>query len=94
MPKRTAWLKERPGQDRCRQILEVCLAQRRTDTYGRRLRVFSLEELAGMSAAELAKVKASGWLVLPDLITPHAPPCECEDCEITRAQWRARARRD
>lgn len=47
-----------------------------------------------MSAAELARVRANGWLALPDLITPHAPPCACEDCETARADWRDRCDRD
>jgi hypothetical protein len=92
MAKHTAWRKPRPGQDR--NVFEICLAQRRQDTYGRRLRVFSLDELAGMSAAELAKVKAAGWLVLPDLITKHPPPCPCIDCETARAEWRERTDRE
>jgi hypothetical protein len=43
-----------------------------------------------MNANDLARVRANGWLVLPDLITPHAPPCSCEDCETARAVWRDR----
>ena len=85
MAKHTAWRKARPGQDR--NVFEICLAQRRQDTYGRRLRVFSLDELAGMNANDLARVRAAGWLVLPDLITKHPPPCSCEDCAAAREAW-------
>ena len=84
----------REGQDRNRDIFEVCLAQRRSDTYGRRLRVFSLNELSNMNANLLDKVRADGWLSLPDLQLPHTPPCECADCEQAKANWRERCGRD
>jgi hypothetical protein len=96
MPKRTQWLKARPGKDRSQEIFEICLGQRRADSRGRRLRTFSMDELAGMSAAELAAVKRDGWTVLPDLITPHGPTghdaegiieCQCADCASAREAW-------
>jgi len=80
----------REGQDRSRELFEICLAQRRADARGKRLRTFDLDELAGMSANELARVRANGWLSLPDLITPHAPPCSCDGCEAARESWRAK----
>jgi len=90
----------REGQDgRSREIFEIAMAQRRHDSFGKRLRTFDLEELGGMSAAEPARVRANGWLVLPDMVTMHGPlrydvngetPCPCEDCEGARAAWRER----
>jgi hypothetical protein len=94
MPKRTQWLKARPGKDRSQEIFKICLGQRRTGSFGKRLRTYSMDELDGMSPAQLAAVKRDGWTVLPDLLLPHAPPCLCKNCELARENWRARTGKD
>jgi hypothetical protein len=85
------------------ELLNVCISQRRHDSFGRRLRVFHLDELSEMSAAELARVKADGFLSLPDLQQEHAPKvgadgdeiwCPCDACSTARAVWRAESGRD
>jgi hypothetical protein len=99
MARYTAWKKARPGRDD--EILDVCLRQRREDSYGRKLKGYSLEELTAMPLAEFVRVKADGRL--PSLRTPHGSTgwtkdgvtmCKCEDCETARADWRYRTGKD
>jgi hypothetical protein len=99
MARRTRWLKARPGRDA--EIVEVCLRQRREDTFGRPLKTYSIEELQAMSPAQFASVKADG--LLPHLILPHGPvgwnkdgviDCRCDACESARAAWRKLTGRD
>lgn len=99
MARRTQWKKARPGRDE--EIMQVCLRQRREDSYGRPLRTYSHEELQAMPLAQFAKVKADG--LLPSLLLPHGPvgwnkdgviDCRCTECEAAREQWRERTGRD
>jgi hypothetical protein len=99
MARRTAWRKARPGREQ--EIMQVCLNQRREDSYGRPLRTFSHAELREMPAAQFARIKADG--LLPTMFTPHGPvgwdkngtiDCRCDECETARADWRKRTGRD
>jgi hypothetical protein len=95
------WLKGR--NDASKEVLAIVVNQRRYDTTGKRLRLFSAEELRAMSPEALERFKHETWLCLPDLIEPHAPLrfgpqrvelCCCDDCVSARSDWRKRTGRD